>query len=308
LNNTAEVFRRIANIQAELAALMRVLGGEEPTVSVVAEVSTPVAVVARAPELGRKVRWRYLPGTWYKIVGRNPFRNGNNYNLFEYLTHRYGDGAWSREELGEALRFLSASGRFRSMQTEDNIVLVFLRTAGPEKGAIEMSAPRPGAIQADFSVVSAAVSDDAELAVAAAVVAAAPPSKATQGAKAAKAAKSEKGAKSEKAEKAASPAKAPRAEASPAVARPPLRVVEDDELPAEPGDDRFQLLGEMPFRTGVNTFIWQRLGNDVFARSEITTVVTDLVAQKAFESIRPVETIVRDFLGRVQEKGRLKRF
>jgi hypothetical protein len=299
VNNTAEVFRRIANIQAELAALMRVLGGEEPPVSVATEVSQLVAVAARTPEAGRKVRWRYLPGTWYKIVGRNPFRNGNNYNLFEYLSHRYGDGAWSREELGEALKFLSASGRFRSMQTEDNIVLVFLRTAGPEKGAIEMTSPRPGAIQADFSVVSAAVTDDAELPVVAEIAPAVPATKAT---------KATKGAKGSKTEKAAPAPKGPRAAASVAVARPPLRVVDEDDLPAEPGDDRFQLLGEMPFRTGVNTFIWQRLGNQPFARSEITTVVTDLVAQKAFESIRPVETIVRDFLGRVQEKGRLKRF
>jgi hypothetical protein len=291
LNNTAEVFRRIANIQAELAALMRVLGGEEPAQTTVTEapVLAPVPVI-RAPERGRKVRWRYLAGTWYRIVGRNPFRNGNNYNLFEYLSHRYGDGAWSREELGEALKFLTASGRFRSMQTEDNIVLVFLRTAGPEKGAIEMSAPRPGAIQSDFSVVSAPVADVVE--IPAAFVAAEPASK-TRGAKGPKGAG--KGAR------------AAAQEVAP-VAQPALRLVEEDDLPAEPGDDRFQLLGEMPFRTGVNTFIWQRLGNDPFARSQITSVVTDLVAQKAFESIRPVETIVRDFLGRVQEKGRLKRF
>jgi hypothetical protein len=305
LNNSAEVFRRIANIQAELAALMRVLGGEEPSVLATSEASAPWVAPARAPEQGRKVRWRYLPGTWYKIVGRNPFRNGNNYNLFEYLSHRYGDGAWSREELGEALKFLTAAGRFRSMQTEENIVLVFLRTAGPEKGAIEMTSPRPGSIQADYSVVSAPVTDDAEIPVVAEVAPAAAPAKAP------KAAKSGKGSKAEKADKAAPPAKAPRAaraEAAAAAPRPPLRVVEEDELPAEPGDDRFQLLGEMPFRTGVNTFIWQRLGNQPFARSEITTVVTDLVDQKAFESIRPVETIVRDFLGRVQEKGRLKRF
>jgi hypothetical protein len=36
-------------------------------------------------------------------------------------------------------------------------------------------------------------------------------------------------------------------------------------------------------------------------------VVDALVLENLFESKRPPETIVRDFLGRVQEKGKLRR-
>jgi len=88
-----------------------------------------------------------------------------------------------------------------------------------------------------------------------------------------------------------------------AAAAPPA----EDVLPPEAGELSYQLLGENPFRTGVNLYIWERIGAKPFPRSALQSVVDGLVAENLFESKRAPETITRDFLGRVQEKGRLKR-
>ena len=183
-----------------------------------------------------KVRWRYVPGTWYHIVGDNPFREGNNFNLFEFLLKRYGNQPFSREQLGDAITALSEAGALTSVQDEEQIVLVFLRTAGADKNRIAMTS-RP--------------EDGAE----------------------------------------------PIANVEEAIAA----------IPATGGESTYELLGEMPFRSGVNVAIWEGLGNVPFDRSRIQALVESLVAAGQIESIRPAETIVRDFLGRVQEKGRLKR-
>lgn len=236
MSQTHEILRRIANIQQELSALIAALswpGDAEVSaaIGVPAGAASP-APVPEAPQ--RKVRWRYVPGTWYRIVGGNPFRNGNNYNLFEFLLKRYGNHPFSREQLGEAITALKRTGRMESVQDEEQIVLVFLRTAGSEKNRIELS--------------STPNDDEAQ----------------------------------------------------------PIADVEES-LPPEPGEDTYTLLGDMPFRSGVNVAIWEKMGNKPFNRGQLLAVVTDLVNANAFESIRPAETIVRDFLGRVQEKGRLRR-
>ncbi len=185
-----------------------------------------------------KVRWRYVPGTWYHIIGGNPFREGNNFNLFEFLANRYGNRPFSREDLGEAIAFLRTAGAIDSVQDEEQIVLVFLRTAGTDKNRIGMtSAPAPG--------------ENPE----------------------------------------------PLTDAAGAIAA----------IPVTGGEPTYELLGEIPFRSGVNVAIWEGLGNTPFERSRIQALVESLVEAGQIESIRPAETIVRDFLGRVQEKGRLKR-
>lgn len=225
-----ELLQRIANMQAELASMVQALANLEAGYVSGDERRNDFVI-----PMQKKVRWRYVPGTWYRINGKNPFRNGNNYNLFQFLAARFGERPFSREQLGQAIEQLKDAGRLDSVQSEEQIVLVFLRTAGAEKGRIEMShAPHGG---------------------------------------------DEVG---------------------------PIADIEDA-LPPEAGDDEYQLLGEMPFRTGVNVEIWSRLGNDPFPRSKLLAIVQDLVSNKAFESVRPPETIVRDFLGRVQEKGRLRR-
>ena len=234
-----EVFRRLAFLQTEVAALMtwvaHNLGAESspsaPMGYTAAAAPAAAPVAAPAP---RKPRWRYVPGTWYRIVAENPFRDGNNFNLFEYLVKRYGERPFSREDLGDAIRFMQGQGRIESVQAEDQIVLVFLRTAGAEKEAIAMTkAPADG------------------------------------------------------------------------VSEPMLS--EADALPPEPGDIVYRLLGDMPFRSGVNVYIWQAMGSKPFVRADIIDAVRKLVDTGSFDSIRPPETIVRDFLGRVQEKGRLER-
>ncbi len=226
-----EVLKRIAFIQAELAALLSWVTG-----NLTASPGTPAPVEVYTPPArpSKKLRWRYVPGSWYRIVGDNPFRDGNNFNLFEFLARRYGDRPFSREDLSEAIRALREAGRISSVQNEDQIVLVFLRTGGAEKNRIAMASP---------------------------------PNDSDAG---------------------------------------PIADVQDS-LPPEPGDIVYRLLGEIPFRSGVNVHIWTRMGNKPFVRDQILEVVRDLVEGGAFDSIRPPETIVRDFLGRVQEKGRLER-
>jgi len=222
--NPEEVLSKIAALQADLSAL---------TAAVAEYVSVSLSRAADARP-AKKQRWRYVPGSWYRITGENPFRNGNNYNLFEFLRRRYGTHPFSREDLSTAISYLREHNRIDSRQDEEQIVLVFLRTGGAEKGRLAMSSS---------------------------------PSADEQG---------------------------------------PIADVADA-LPPEAGEARYRLLGDMPFRSGVNVLIWQRMGNKPFGRDEITAVVKELVSAQAFDSIRPPETIVRDFLGRVQEKGRLER-
>jgi len=95
---------------------------------------------------------------------------------------------------------------------------------------------------------------------------------------------------------------------------PPVRKVgaffaERRKGPAVQDDDtqRYALTGENPFKTGVNLLIWSALGEPSWNRQFLLAVVNDLIASGQTDSIRSPETICRDFLGRVQEKGRLQR-
>ncbi len=150
-----QVLDRIAYLQAELnalAALVRLTDHEgSPSIVAAAPVAAVAPIVEAAaeelpPELGDdseavsgKVRWKYTPGSVYRIVGKNPFRNGNNYNLFNFLKDAYGAKPFTREQLGEAIRQLRAAGKIDSVQEEQVYVIVFMRFAGPEKGAIQMA-------------------------------------------------------------------------------------------------------------------------------------------------------------------------
>lgn len=236
-----EILRRIANVQAELAALMQALAWSSAQAAPVSapaaepEGEDDAAETAATSVPQKRRRWRYQAGTWYRIVGRNPFRNGNNFNLFDYLARRYAGRPFSREQLGAAIDLLKREGRFNTKQDEESLVVVFLRYAGIEKNCIEMSdAPT------DEEVTEVEESTE-------------------------------------------------------------------EALPPEAGETSYTLLGDIPFRTGVNVAIWEQLKGRPFTRQRLLAVVNDLVSAKTFESIRSPETIVRDFLGRVQEKGRLKR-
>lgn len=159
-----QVLDRIAYLQAELnalAALVRLTDhdvGAAPAPVALAQVAmaapTPPAQIAVSsealpPEPGDddevdvaevgKVRWKYTAGSVYRIVGKNPFRNGNNYNLFNFLKDTYGAKPFTREQIGEAIRQLRAAGKIDSVQDEQVYVIVFMRFAGPEKGAIQMA-------------------------------------------------------------------------------------------------------------------------------------------------------------------------
>ncbi len=161
--------RRLTRIQGDVAALMRLLVGaveaddedlpaDEPTSAPApapapAPVSRPAAspitetaVDEAAPEAApaakaapaRKVRWRYLPGTHYRIVGDNPFRNGNNFNLWSAIEKEFGDGPFAREQVDELVGQLLADGRIDSVQKPDMLAMIFLRTAGADKGRLAM--------------------------------------------------------------------------------------------------------------------------------------------------------------------------
>lgn len=170
-----EIFRRIAQIQADLGVLMQAIADWDassessapapapaprpaapapapapaPTPAPTAsqpEPKAPAPEPTPAPEPKKKVRWSYQPGTWYRIVGDNPFRNGNNYNLFEYLSSAFGAHPFSRTQLGEAFEALKDKGLIETVQEEKQYAIGFLSTAGARKGRIEMTeAPSEGA-------------------------------------------------------------------------------------------------------------------------------------------------------------------
>jgi len=70
---------------------------------------------------------------------------------------------------------------------------------------------------------------------------------------------------------------------------------------------RYALTGTQPFRAGIHAAVWDALGEPSWNRQFLLAVVNDIISSGQFENIRSPETICRDFLGRVQEKGRLQR-
>jgi hypothetical protein len=274
-----QIYERVANLQAELAALMRLLAdfgdiapvglrdGPAPTASEPADVR-PLSIIellkpdpidhpsTNAPS-GKKLRWRYLPGTWYRICGPSPFRAGNHANLFQRMLDLYGDKPWPRERLVEAFLTLKSSGQFETIQDDDTALLQFMRIAGPLKGTIEMSAP-------DLDEEDRRPSS--------------PPAP-------------------KAAAKAARPSTTRRRPAAAAEALPP-----------EPGDGAFRLRGASPFRDGsIYALLWGRLEGGSFTREGALAAVEALVGDGAFQTTRKPEVVVRDFLGRLQERGHLDR-
>lgn len=147
-----EILRRIANVQAELtalaAALARDLSSSAEGLQVATDAPTPPrsASPTSAPDprpsateaRARKIRWSYRPGTAYRIVGGNPFRGGNNYNLFASLAKRFGSRSFLREELGEEITALRGTGAIDSAMSDDAVVIGFLQFAGSQKGRVVM--------------------------------------------------------------------------------------------------------------------------------------------------------------------------
>ncbi len=80
----------------------------------------------------------YLPTASYRIIGDNPFRNGNNLALFDHLKGQFADRAFTRVQLGEEIARLQARQVMSSRQPEQAIVIGFLKFAGIEKGRILM--------------------------------------------------------------------------------------------------------------------------------------------------------------------------
>lgn len=80
----------------------------------------------------------YLPTASYRIVGENPFRNGNNLALFDHLKGQFADRPFTRVQLGEEIARLQARQIMSSRQPEQAIVIGFLKFAGIEKSRIFM--------------------------------------------------------------------------------------------------------------------------------------------------------------------------
>jgi hypothetical protein len=146
----AEILRLIANVQAELSTLIVTLAAATPSGDDGLQApppapapapprATPVRPAPVAAERVRKPRWSYLPGAAYRIVGTNPFRNGNNYNLFDALARQFGGQAFSKEQLVEQISALRNTGALNSAMGDDAIVVAFLQIAGGQKGQIVMA-------------------------------------------------------------------------------------------------------------------------------------------------------------------------
>ncbi|MFM2163339.1 MAG: hypothetical protein RLZZ383_2851, partial [Pseudomonadota bacterium] len=103
---------------------------------------------------------------------------------------------------------------------------------------------------------------------------------------------------------------APAPRASTPTRRRPAPAAEPDAsaLPPEPGDGAFRLRGASPFRDGsIYALLWGRLEGGVFSRDQAVVAVDALVREGAFQTTRKAEVVVRDFLGRLQERGHLDR-
>lgn len=147
-----DVLLRLANVQAELTALAAALARDLPSSAEGLQAATdapapprtasPTSAPDRQPAATevrvRKVRWSYQPGTAYRIVGGNPFREGNNYNLFASLAERFGSRPFLREELGEQITALRGAGVIDSVMNDEAVVIGFLQFAGAQKGRIVM--------------------------------------------------------------------------------------------------------------------------------------------------------------------------
>lgn len=150
-----EILARVANLQAELAALTSLVGGtpsvaeRAPSGVAPAPVSGPAprgAVSAPTPKASAKAspakvkppRWSYRPGTTYRIVGANPFREGNLGRLFDRLAADHGDRPFSVEQIFEAIRAQTAAGAFVSTATELANTITMLSFAGIQKGRVEL--------------------------------------------------------------------------------------------------------------------------------------------------------------------------
>ena len=131
-----EILRRTANVQAELAALMQALAWSSAQAAPVSapaaepEGEDDVAETAASSVPQKRRRWRYQAGTWYRIVGRNPFRNGNNFNLFDYLARRYAGRPFSREASTLVTTNRPRSGSLASMPTP-RLSMKLLEVKGP---------------------------------------------------------------------------------------------------------------------------------------------------------------------------------
>ena len=94
----------------------------------------------RSPEVAKAAaRWSYLPSAAYALAGPNPFRNGNNFQLYDHLVDKFGSEAFSRVQLGAEIEALRSQGVITSSQPEQAIVISFVQFAG-DKGRLQMAA------------------------------------------------------------------------------------------------------------------------------------------------------------------------
>lgn len=149
MSRRTEVLRRIATIQAELAQLMQLLADDpvfdaESAAAPAPARTEPAAPAAEAelppePEPPKKKRrWSYLDGQRYRIIGNNPFRNGNNFSIFEGLQEQFGGSPFRREDIRTLFNDLQASGKLTTDMQEHQHTVQFLSIAGVQKGQIEM--------------------------------------------------------------------------------------------------------------------------------------------------------------------------
>ena len=275
-----QILGRIAVLQAELSELMKVVLTTTdadftlpPSLTHVTELQKTSEEDELPPEPGEdapasapldqpRVRWKYTTGTSYRIIGDSPFRNGNNFRLFNNLKSTYGAGPFSRSDLSEMIAVMRQAGDITSKQRDDMIGLIFLRHAGPMKHRIEMvTAPEANAPSGQRRTSS----------------------KAVRKAPAASKRTITRTRKSRK--RSATPSRRGRAAS---------------------GSDVFSLT-ENPFRSGINLAIVKAIGMGPFTRDELTQRIHDMFDSGAIQTARSREAVVRDFLGRTQERRVLKR-
>lgn len=155
--NRDQVLAKIAGLQKELSELMQlVLTGNTSSQgmtngsNVEARPEEAAHEDEKSPEAPeKKTRWKYVDGTQYQIVGSNPFRSGTNYLIFDALQGEFGHGVFAVSDVKKIVTGLVNSGEVVSRQGIQQLMLVFLRSAGPMKGRLAMVDAAEGPISVE---------------------------------------------------------------------------------------------------------------------------------------------------------------
>ena len=148
-----QILHRLTFLRAELDVLTALVKSAEAA-SEIDPAYTPAMPAPEPPPAEKKrkkapPRWSYVPTAVYRLVGNNPFRTGNSYDLFEHLKGRFGDAPFTRETMGAIFEALRSEGTLTTIQSERQFIISFVQFAG-NKGSLVMGDEEEAPVEADL--------------------------------------------------------------------------------------------------------------------------------------------------------------